>query len=64
MFLEYTLVGSLGCRPADYPRVVNLVRTGRIQLEPVVTGRVRLEEIGTAADRLRRGEGFRSVVQP
>ncbi len=64
MFLEYTLVGSLGCRPADYPRVVNLVRTGRIRLEPVVTGRVRLEEIGTAADRLRRGEGFRSVVQP
>ena len=64
MFLEYTIVGSLGCRPADYPRVVDLVRTGRIRLEPVVTGRVRLEEIETAADRLRRGEGFRSVVQP
>ncbi len=64
MFLEYTIVGSLGCRPADYRRVVELVRTGRIRLEPVVTGRVRLEEIETAVDRLRRGEGFRSVVQP
>ena len=64
MFLEYTVVGSLGCRPADYSRVVDLVRHGRIQLGPVVTGRVRLEEIGTAADRLRQGVGFRTVVIP
>ena len=64
MFLEQTVVGSLGCRPGDYPRVVDLVRRGRIQLAPVVTGRVALEEIGTAADRLRRGDGFRTVVTP
>lgn len=62
MFLEQSIVGSLGCRPADYPRVVELVRLGRIQLEPVITAKVPLEEIGTAADRLRRGDGFRTVV--
>ncbi len=64
MFLEYSVIGSLGCRPGDYPRVVELVRQGRIQLEPVVTGRVRLEEIAIAADRLRQGTGFRTVVLP
>lgn len=64
MFLEYTVLGSLGCRPGDYPRVVELVRQGRIQIQPVVTGRVSLEEIGTAADDLRRGVGFRTVVRP
>ncbi len=64
MFLEYTIIGSLGCRPADYPRVIELVREGRIQLDPVVTAEVSLEEIGMAADHLRRGEGFRTVVRP
>ncbi len=64
MFHEYTVVGSLGCRPADYRRVVELVRSGRIELGPVVTGRVPLEEIGRAAERLRQGLGFRTVVVP
>lgn len=64
MFLEYSIVGSLGCRPGDYARVVDLVRRGRVQLDPVVTGRVSLEQIGTAADRLRQGVGFRTVVLP
>ncbi len=64
MFLEQSVLGSLGCPPRDYPRVVDLVRRGRVQLEPVVTGRVSLEEVGLAADRLRRGEGFRTVVVP
>ncbi len=64
MFLEYTMMGSLGCRPVDYPRIVELVRRGRVQLDPVVTGTVPLERIGEAADALRRGEGLRTVVVP
>ncbi|MGI0132565.1 MAG: zinc-binding dehydrogenase [Thermoplasmata archaeon] len=64
MFHEQTIVGSLGCRPADYARVVDLVRVGRIRLDPVVTGRVGLDAIATAAERLRRGEGLRTVVRP
>jgi 6-hydroxycyclohex-1-ene-1-carbonyl-CoA dehydrogenase len=64
MFLEYSIVGSLGCRPADYPRVVELVRRGRVALDPLVTGRVPLDRVNDAADRLRRGEGLRTVVVP
>ncbi len=64
MFLEQSIVGSLGCRPADYPRVIELVRAGRVSLDPVVTARVRLEEIASAAERLRQGIGFRTVVEP
>lgn len=64
MFLELAVVGSLGCRPADYPRVIELVRRGRIQLEPVVTRVLPLEKVNDAADLLRRGEGLRSVLVP
>lgn len=64
MFLEYSIVGSLGCRPADYPRVVELVRQGKLQLAPIVTAREPLENIEAAADRLRRGEGFRTILIP
>ena len=64
MFLEQSVVGSLGCRPGDYPRVVEMVRHGRIRLDPVVTGQVALADIGRAADRLREGVGLRTVVRP
>lgn len=64
MFLEYTVLGSLGCRPADYPRIVELVRRGRVALDPIVSRIVPLESISEAADRLRAGEGLRSVVTP
>ncbi len=64
MFREQSVLGSLGCRPADYPRVVALVRAGKVQLDPLVTATVPLEEIMTAAELLRRGEGFRTVVVP
>ncbi len=64
MFFEYTIEGSLGCRPADYPRIVELVRRGRVQLDPIVTGVLPLERVNDAADRLRQGEGLRTVVAP
>jgi 6-hydroxycyclohex-1-ene-1-carbonyl-CoA dehydrogenase len=64
MFFEYSLVGSLGCRPVDYPRVVEMVRTGQIRIDPVVTGTVPLARIAEAAQALRDGEGLRTVVTP
>ena len=64
MFFEYEILGSLGCRPVDYPRVIEMVRTGKVRLDDVVTGRVSLERIGDAVDVLRRGIGFRTVVVP
>ena len=58
------VVGSLGCRPADYPELIELVRSKRVQLEPLVTGRYPLEEIARGLDALRRGEGLRGIVLP
>jgi 6-hydroxycyclohex-1-ene-1-carbonyl-CoA dehydrogenase len=62
MYREMEIRGSLGCRPVDYPRVIELVRAGRIQVSPLVTGRFPLEEINTGLDALRNGRGVRSIV--
>ncbi len=64
MFFEQTVLGSLGCRPADYPLVVDLVRRGRVALDPLVSGRVPLASINDAADRVRQGSGMRTIVVP
>ena len=64
MFFEYEIVGSLGCRPVDYPRVVEMVRQGKVNLDSVVTGTLPLERIGEAAEDLRNGKGFRTLIVP
>ncbi|MFQ5817781.1 MAG: zinc-binding dehydrogenase [Terriglobia bacterium] len=64
MFFELAIVGSLGCRPTDYPELIELVRAERVQLAPLVTGRYPLEEIGQGFDALRAGKGLRSIVLP
>jgi alcohol dehydrogenase, propanol-preferring len=64
MFFEYTLVGSLGCRPVDYPRVIEMVRQRKVDLEAVVSATLPLERIGEAAESLRNGVGFRTLIAP
>jgi len=64
MFFELELVGSLGCRPSDYPRIVELVRSKKVQLDPVVTARLPLAEIQQGFELLRRGDGLRTIVLP
>ncbi len=64
MFRELEVVGSLGCRPVDYPRVIEMVRQGRIRLTELVTHRFCLDEIGQALDTLRSGAAIRVVVTP
>jgi alcohol dehydrogenase, propanol-preferring len=64
MFRELDITGSLGCRPVDYPRVIELVRQGRIRMTELVTRRYPLEDIGQAFDALRGGTAIRSVVVP
>jgi len=64
MFYELEVVGSLGCRPADYPEVIELVRSGRVALGPLVTARYPLEKIHEGFDALRAGQGLRSIVLP
>jgi 6-hydroxycyclohex-1-ene-1-carbonyl-CoA dehydrogenase len=62
MFYELQVIGSLGCRPSDYPELIELVRSKRVQLEALVTGRYPLEKIFDGLDALRRGEGLRGIV--
>ncbi|MBI2932509.1 MAG: zinc-binding dehydrogenase [Planctomycetes bacterium] len=64
MFQEQEVVGSLGCRPVDFGRVLDLVRVGRLRLGPLVTGRRPLGEIGAAFDDLRAGRSVRTVILP
>lgn len=62
MYREMEIRGSLGCRPVDYPRVIELVRSGSVQVYPLVTGRFPLRDINKGLDTLRQGKGIRSVV--
>lgn len=64
MFHEIEIVGSLGCRPVDYPRIIEMIRAGRVQLRPLVTGRFPLAEVNAAIDTLRSGKGLRNIVVP
>ena len=64
MFYELEIVGSLGCGGGEYPEIVALVESGRIDLATVVSGALPLAEINAGFDRMRRGEGVRWVVTP
>ena len=64
MFRELELVGSLGCPRSVFPRVVELVRRGAVRLEPLVSARLPLDSTLVALDRLRRGEGVRTLLLP
>ncbi|MFW9917545.1 MAG: zinc-binding dehydrogenase, partial [Candidatus Thorarchaeota archaeon] len=62
MFREIELVGSLGCRPVDFPKVIKLVEQGAIDIKSLVTRQFPLENIMEAFDALREGIGVRSVI--
>lgn len=64
MFREIEIIGSLGCRAVDYPRVLEMARQGKIKVAELVTARFPLDDINQAFDALRRGEGVRSVIVP
>jgi 6-hydroxycyclohex-1-ene-1-carbonyl-CoA dehydrogenase len=64
MFREIEVTGSLGCRPVDYPRVIELVRQKRIKVSELVTHRFSLDRINEALDTLRSGAAIRSVIVP
>jgi len=64
MFNEMDVRGSLGCRPVDYPRVIDMARRGVIAVGPLVTGRFSLDNINAGLDELRSGRGLRNIVIP
>lgn len=64
MFFEYSILGSLGCPVAAYPRVIELVVRGKVRLDPIVSRRLPLSRYEEALSALRSGDGFRSVLIP
>jgi Zn-dependent alcohol dehydrogenase len=65
MFTEKRLVGSLlgSCwAPRDIPRLVELWRAGRLDLDSMVTSRRPLEEVNEAIADLEAGRGLRTVL--
>ncbi|MFQ5488930.1 MAG: zinc-binding dehydrogenase, partial [Gammaproteobacteria bacterium] len=64
MFREMEIVGSLGCRPVDYPRVIEMARQGQIKVAELVTHKFPLDEINQGFDVLRAGEVIRAVAVP
>jgi S-(hydroxymethyl)glutathione dehydrogenase/alcohol dehydrogenase len=47
----------------DFPRYARLHLDGRLPIERLVTGRIGLDGLEPAFDRMRRGEGVRSVIE-
>ena len=66
MYYEMEVVGSLGCRPVDYPPLIEMARTGKIKVAELVTHKFPLEKINDAFDLLRQGDEkvLRSIVIP
>ncbi len=66
MYFEMEIRGSLGCRPVDYPKLIELCRIGKIKVKELVTHKFPLEQINEAFDLLRNPDGnaLRSIVIP
>jgi len=64
MFFEMEITGSLGCRPVDYPKIIELARMGKIKVKELVTNKFPLEKINDAFNLMREGDAnsLRSVV--
>jgi alcohol dehydrogenase, propanol-preferring len=61
-YRELEVIGTLGCPPAEFPIVIDLVRRGKLQAAPLVTGRFALDDINVGLDTLRAGRGVRNIV--
>lgn len=46
----------------DFPRIAAAYRAGRLSIDSMITQRIDLDGVNEAFDRMRRGEGTRSVV--
>lgn len=64
MYFEMEIRGSLGCRPVDYPRLIELCRIGKIKVKELVTHKFPLEQINDAFELLRRRDenSLRSII--
>jgi len=66
MFREIEIKGSLGCGLQDFPKIIELVSTGKLKVEPLVTHQYPLDQINEGFEVLERGEAtlIRSIAIP
>jgi len=64
MYFETEISGALGCRPADYPRVINLVRQHKVKLDPVIDQKMGLESINEALTVYRQSHEGKLIITP
>jgi S-(hydroxymethyl)glutathione dehydrogenase/alcohol dehydrogenase len=65
VFEERTITGSLygSASPRlDIPKMINLYKDGKLNLEKLLTNQYPLEEINEAYDAMMSGESLRSVI--
>lgn len=55
MFREMAVTGSLGAKSAEYPRIIELVRRGKIRIGPVISQKLPLQSINDSLDNLEKG---------
>lgn len=64
MFQEMEIIGSLGCRPVDYPPLIKMVAAGKVNIKDQVTHKFKLQDLPKAFETMKKGESLRSVVIP
>ncbi|UCD91796.1 MAG: zinc-binding dehydrogenase, partial [Methanobacteriota archaeon] len=66
MFREIEVKGSLGCGLQDFPKIIELVKTGKLKVEPMVTHKYSLDDINEGFEVLEKGEAtlIRSIAIP
>lgn len=62
MFREMEIMGSLGCRPVDFLKIIQLAKNGQLKVKELVTHKFGLSEINAAFDVLREGKGIRTII--
>ncbi|MCK7489133.1 MAG: zinc-binding dehydrogenase [Anaerotruncus sp.] len=64
MFFEQEIIGSIGCPPKDYPKIMSLVVNERINIDKLIANRYPLEDINKALDELRESKVLRNIILP
>jgi len=64
MFFEQEIIGSIGCSPSDYPKIIDLVKNGKIKLDKLIANKYELHDINKALDELRESKVLRNIILP
>lgn len=48
--------------PIDFPKIIGLAESGKLDLHSLITGHIKLEQINDAFTSMSKGEGLRTVI--